>query len=81
MRATKDKQVQILLILIFLINELFNYKKKDGRWSKERLNNVHSQSSLPKQRVTFDKLCEFMADGSTVSQADVAAVFTNSELY
>ena len=28
-----------------------------------------------KQRVTFDKLCEFMADGSTVSQADVAAVF------
>ncbi|MBF1480880.1 MAG: DNA-binding protein, partial [Prevotella pallens] len=23
----------------------------------------------------FDKLCEFMADGSTVSQADVAAVF------
>ena len=27
------------------------------------------------KRVTFDKLCEFMADGSTVSQADVAAVF------
>ena len=28
-----------------------------------------------KQRISFDNLCEFMVDGSTVSQADVAAVF------
>ena len=28
-----------------------------------------------KQRISFDNLCEFMVDGSTVSQADVIAVF------
>ncbi|AWX07588.1 HU family DNA-binding protein [Prevotella intermedia] len=28
-----------------------------------------------KQRVSFDKLCEIMAEDSTVGQADVAAVF------
>ena len=28
-----------------------------------------------KQRVSFDKLCEIMAEDSTVGQADIAAVF------
>lgn len=28
-----------------------------------------------KQRISFDYLCEFMVDGSTMSQADVVAVF------
>ena len=28
-----------------------------------------------KQRVNFDKLCEIMAEDSTVGQADIAAVF------
>ena len=28
-----------------------------------------------KQRISFDQLCEWMAEDSTVGQADVAAVF------
>ena len=41
----RKKQVQYLLILIFLINELFNYKKKDGRWTQRKA----QQCLLPEQ--------------------------------
>ena len=42
---------------------------------KKGLTRYIARAVCQKQRVSFDKLCEFMADGSTVSQADVAAVF------
>ena len=50
-------------------------KRKMGVGPKKGTTMYVARAVCQKQRVTFDKLCEFMADGSTVSQADVAAVF------
>ena len=50
-------------------------KRKMGVGPKKGLTMYIARAVCQKQRVSFDKLCEFMADGSTVSQADVAAVF------
>ena len=50
-------------------------KRKMGVGPKKGLTMYIARAVCQKQRVSFDRLCEFMADGSTVSQADVAAVF------
>ena len=50
-------------------------KRKMGVGPKKGLTMYIARAVCQKQRVSFDRLCEFMADGSTVSQADVADVF------
>lgn len=55
----------------------------DYSLTKRRMNvGVHKGKDLyvanpvcQKQRISFDKLCQMMSDGSTVSEEDVAAVF------
>ena len=74
--ATKDKQVHYLLILIFQFYAVFSYKKRTMGVDPKKGKTLYVVRAVcQKQRISFDNLCEFMVDGSTVSQADVIAVF------
>lgn len=71
----QKKQVLLLLILIYQFMHYSITKRKMGVGPKKGTTMYVARAVCQKQRVSFDRLCEFMADGSTVSQADVAAVF------
>ena len=69
--ATKYKQVRYLLILIFQFYAVFSYKKRTMGVDPKKSKTL----SLPKATHKFRQSLRVYGRCSTVSQADVAAVF------